>query len=139
GEPPRPGKAERLDQRVVHRGVDGGAHERPERSREPCQEQVAGRGTDALVRLGEPEVASLVVAIELLELVVRRGDLADVHPPADLAPEVEHRQPVVKSAGATLRKRIRPAGSRDPGIQDAVRANYFSMFRLAPRIRSSQR
>src|SRR5262249_40895515 len=68
-----------------------------QRAREPAHEHFARGSPDALVRFGEAVMPALVVAIEALEGFVFGRKVLDVHAAADLAPEVEVAQALLRA------------------------------------------
>src|SRR5262245_33361677 len=61
-------KTKRLDEFVIHEGMDATLDERPGPAGEPTLEQIARRSADALIWLRVAVVLGLVVVAELLKL-----------------------------------------------------------------------
>src|SRR5262245_4382575 len=83
------GEPKSLDELVVQQGMNRRPHHRRQKTRKPTDEQLAGRFTDAAIRFSETIVLSLIVPIKTFEGIVVRGNVADVHAPADFTPKVK--------------------------------------------------
>jgi hypothetical protein len=85
---------EQVDEPLVEERRDPARAEPLGQPREPCEKHVALCVRERAPLGGGREATALVAGVERGQLLERRGDVADRHPLADLAPEDERRLPL---------------------------------------------